>query len=60
MTPPALQLSGIRKRIGSGVALADSDELIEIADRVVVVFEGRVREVAPDRDVVGPAMPGAA
>jgi ABC-type uncharacterized transport system ATPase subunit len=39
---------------------ADLDELIEIADRVVVVFEGRVREVAPDRDVVGRAMLGAA
>lgn len=37
---------------------ADLDELIEIADRVVVVFEGRVREVARERDAVGRAMLG--
>jgi simple sugar transport system ATP-binding protein len=39
---------------------ADLDELIEIADRIVTVFEGRVREVARNRDVVGRAMLGAA
>jgi len=39
---------------------ADLDELTEIADRVVVMFEGRVREVARERDAVGRAMLGAA
>jgi ABC-type uncharacterized transport system ATPase subunit len=37
---------------------ADLDELIEIADRIVL--EGRVREVAADRDAGGRALPGAA
>jgi ABC-type sugar transport system ATPase subunit len=39
---------------------ADPDELIEIAERVVVAFEGRVREVALDLDAAGRAMLGAA
>lgn len=90
MTPPALQLSGIRERLSGVMTLdranlpvrsgtvhaflgengaaesaalyhtTDLDELIEIADRIVVVFEGRVREVAPDGDDAGRAPPGAA
>ncbi len=39
---------------------ADLDELTNIADRVVVVFDGRVREIARDRDAIGRAMLGAA
>ena len=46
---------------GTGVVYhtPDLDELIETSDRVVVVFEGRVREVDVDRDAVGRAMLGA-
>ncbi len=40
------------------VASADLDELIMLADRLLVTFEGRVREVARDRDEVGRAMLG--
>jgi simple sugar transport system ATP-binding protein len=38
----------------------DLDEVLAIADRVVVVFDGRVREVPRDRALVGRAMLGAA
>jgi ABC-type sugar transport system ATPase subunit len=46
---------------GTGVVYhtPDLDELIETSDRIVVVFEGRVSEVALDRDAVGRAMLGA-
>jgi simple sugar transport system ATP-binding protein len=54
----------LRDAASAGMAIvyytADLDELIDIADRVVVLFDGRVREVARDRDVVGRAMLGAA
>lgn len=54
----------LRDAARAGMAIvyytADLDELIAIADRVVVVFEGRVREIARDRDAIGRAMLGAA
>lgn len=37
----------------------DLDEVLALADRVLVVFAGKVREVAPDRELVGRAMLGA-
>ena len=47
-----------------GVAImaysTDLDEILSIADRMLVVFEGRVQEVPVDRDKVGRAMLGAA
>ena len=47
-----------------GVAIvfhsADLDEILSISDRVLVVYNGSVREVVPDADVVGRAMLGAA
>jgi simple sugar transport system ATP-binding protein len=47
-----------------GVAIvfysADLDEIIAISDRVLVVYNGSVREVVPEADVVGRAMLGAA
>jgi ABC-type uncharacterized transport system ATPase subunit len=39
---------------------SDLDEIIDIADRVLVVHAGTVRLVAPDRALVGAAMLGAA
>ena len=54
----------LRAAAAAGMAVvyytADLDELIAIADRVVVVFDGRVSEVARDRDAIGRAMLGAA
>ena len=54
----------LRDAAAAGMAVvyytADLDELIDIADRVLVVFDGRVREVARDRDAIGRAMLGAA
>jgi simple sugar transport system ATP-binding protein len=38
---------------------SDLDEVLALADRVLVVYDGRVRAVEPDRDVVGRAMLGA-
>jgi ABC-type uncharacterized transport system ATPase subunit len=47
-----------------GVAIvfhsADIDEILAISHRVLVVYNGSVREVAPDADLVGRAMLGAA
>jgi len=47
-----------------GVAIvlhsADLDELLGISDRMLVVYNGSVREVVRDADVVGRAMLGAA
>jgi simple sugar transport system ATP-binding protein len=40
------------------IASADLDELIMLADRLLVMFEGRPIEVARDRDAVGRAMVG--
>jgi ABC-type uncharacterized transport system ATPase subunit len=39
---------------------ADLEELVAIADRILVVFDGRVREVPRDQASVGRAMLGAA
>ena len=48
----------------SGVAImaysTDLDEILSLADRMLVVFEGTVREVPVDRKLVGRAMLGAA
>ena len=48
----------------NGVAIvfhsADLDEILAISDRVLVVYNGSVREVVPDADLVGRAMLGAA
>jgi general nucleoside transport system ATP-binding protein len=57
----------IRKRLreardaGAGVAVytSDLDELLTLADRIVVVFGGSVREVQRDAEVIGRAMLGA-
>jgi ABC-type uncharacterized transport system ATPase subunit len=38
---------------------ADLDEVIALADRVLVVFSGSVREVVGPRAVIGRAMLGA-
>lgn len=38
----------------------DIDELLELADRVVVCFDGSVREVSCSADVIGSALIGAA
>jgi simple sugar transport system ATP-binding protein len=38
---------------------SDIDEVLLLADRVLVVFEGRVREAPVDREVVGRLMLGA-
>jgi simple sugar transport system ATP-binding protein len=38
----------------------DLDELLEISDRILVMFDGHVSEVARDRELVGRAMLGAA
>jgi simple sugar transport system ATP-binding protein len=39
---------------------SDLDEVLALADRLVVMYEGRAREVALDRDAAGRAMLGAA
>ena len=47
-----------------GVAIvfhsADLDEILAISNRVLVVYNGSVREVVPDAELVGRAMLGAA
>jgi simple sugar transport system ATP-binding protein len=40
------------------IASADLEELIRLADRLLVMFEGRLREVDRDREAVGRAMLG--
>jgi general nucleoside transport system ATP-binding protein len=47
---------------GAAVVLysSDIDEMLTLADRVLVVVQGRVREVVHDRETVGRAMLGAA
>ena len=40
-------------------ASADLDELLEVSDRILVVFNGSVLDVASDRDLIGRAMVGA-
>lgn len=39
---------------------SDLDEVIALADRLIVMFEGRARDVALDREAAGRAMVGAA
>jgi simple sugar transport system ATP-binding protein len=39
---------------------SDLEEVLALATRVLVVYDGRVREVRPDRDAVGRAMLGLA
>jgi simple sugar transport system ATP-binding protein len=48
--------------VGSAVVVhsSDLDELMALADRILVVFGGSVREVPKDPDAVGRAMIGAA
>jgi ABC-type uncharacterized transport system ATPase subunit len=54
----------LRRASRAGMAVVyhslDLDELLEISDRILVVFDGRVNEVRRDRDAVGRAMLGAA
>jgi ABC-type uncharacterized transport system ATPase subunit len=54
----------LRRASRGGMAVVyhspDLDELLEVSDRILVVFGGRVSEVARDRDSVGRAMLGAA
>jgi general nucleoside transport system ATP-binding protein len=47
---------------GAAVVLysSDIDEMLTLADRVLVVVQGRVREVVHDREIVGRTMLGAA
>lgn len=49
-------------RRGAAVVVhsSDLDEVLDLATRVAVVFQGQVREVAIDRDMIGRAMLGAA
>ena len=60
----AFVLGQLRNAAAFGAAVvvhsSDLDELLSLATRVLVVFRGRVTEVAPDREVVGRAMLGAA
>jgi len=46
---------------GAGVVVyaSDIDELLALADRVIVAFEGNVQEVPLDADAIGRAMLGA-
>jgi ABC-type uncharacterized transport system ATPase subunit len=57
-------LARLRAARDAGVAVVmhstDLDEILAVADRVLVVHAGRVREVPVDRELVGRAMLGAA
>jgi ABC-type uncharacterized transport system ATPase subunit len=46
---------------GAGVVVyaSDIDEVLALADRVIVAFEGNVQEVPLDADAIGRAMLGA-
>ncbi len=52
----------IREAARRGAAIVlyspDLDEVLALADRVIVMFEGRLRETARDREVIGSAMLG--
>jgi ABC-type uncharacterized transport system ATPase subunit len=53
----------LRRAASAGAAVlyhsADLDELLELADRIVVVYDGRVSDVPLDRAAIGRAMVGA-
>ncbi|HEV2644244.1 MAG TPA: hypothetical protein VGT98_16140, partial [Candidatus Elarobacter sp.] len=53
----------LREARDAGMAVvvysSDLDEVLELADRVVVLYAGRLTDVANDRDAVGRAMLGA-
>lgn len=54
----------LRERVSAGAALVmystDIDELLQVADRVVVCQGGALRQVVPSIDAIGAAMVGAA
>ena len=54
----------LRQAAARGAAVvvhsSDLDEVLALATRVLVVYHGEVREVAPDHELVGRAMLGAA
>lgn len=52
----------VARRAGMAVVYhtPDLDELLEVSDRILVMFDGRVSEVPRDRESVGRAMLGAA
>jgi simple sugar transport system ATP-binding protein len=54
----------LRNARGDGVAVAlyssDLDEILDLADRVIVIHSGRVVQVGMDRSEIGAAMLGAA
>ena len=56
--------SRLLEACSKGVAIvfhsADLDEILAISDRVLVVYNGSVREVVPDAELIGRAMLGAA
>ncbi|MBI2795518.1 MAG: ATP-binding cassette domain-containing protein [Gemmatimonadetes bacterium] len=56
-------LARVRAARSAGLAVVvyseDLDEVLALADRVLVVHQGRVRAMAPDREAVGRAMLGA-
>lgn len=59
----ATVVARLREARDAGMAVvvysSDLDEVLEIADRVVVLYAGRLSEVPRDRDAVGRAMLGA-
>ncbi len=60
----AAVLAQLRAARAAGAAVvvysSDLDEVLALADRVLVVYDGRVRPTPPDRDTVGRTMLGAA
>ena len=54
--------SRLREACARGAAVvvysSDLDEVLALASRVLVLFDGNVREVPPDRDLIGRAMLG--
>jgi simple sugar transport system ATP-binding protein len=60
-TADVLERLRAARAAGAAIVLysSDLDEVLALATRVLVVFGGIVREVAPDRELVGRAMLGA-